>query len=318
VNVITVKDLYKYYGDAAAGDGTATSGSCVKAVDGISFQVHQGEIFGFLGPNGAGKTTTIESIEGFKRPDSGSVAVLGLDPHKQGHTLKEHIGIMLQETCLYPDLKVGELLKLFASYYRNPVDPDALLEMIGLQEKKGAFVSELSGGQRQRVAFILALINDPQLLFLDEPTAGLDPQSRRAIWEWAKMARAKGKTVFLTTHYIDEAEQLCDRVAIIDHGKIIALDTPKRLKADTEIEQRIQFVIDGDLDVDQLKTLPGVSRALYDGAGEFTIHAQQIQPALKSLIDLSETNGFSLRGLTVEGASLEDVFIQLTGRRIRT
>jgi ABC-2 type transport system ATP-binding protein len=310
VDVITVKDLYKYYGDSA--------GRCVKAVDGISFQVHQGEIFGFLGPNGAGKTTTIESIEGFKRPDSGSVAILGLDPHKQGHTLKERIGIMLQETSLYPDLKVGELLKLFASYYRNPVDPGALLEMIGLQEKKGAFVSELSGGQRQRVAFILALVNDPRLLILDEPTAGLDPQSRRAIWEWIKMARAKGKTVFLTTHYIDEAERLCDRVAIIDHGKIIALDTPQRLMASAEIEQRVRFLIDGDLDVARLETLPGVSRALHDGVGEFTIHAQEIQPALKSLIDLSETNGFALRGLTVEGASLEDVFIQLTGRRIRT
>ncbi len=318
MDVITVKDLYKYYGDSAAADGTSASGRCVKAVDGISFQVQQGEIFGFLGPNGAGKTTTIESIEGFKTPDSGSVAVLGLDPHKQGHALKEHIGIMLQETCLYPDLKVGELLKLFASYYRDPVDPDALLEMIGLQEKKGAFVSELSGGQRQRVAFILALINDPQLLFLDEPTAGLDPQSRRAIWEWIKMASAKGKTVFLTTHYIEEAERLCDRVAIIDHGKIIALDAPKQLIASAEMEQRIQFVIDGDLDVPRLETLPGVSRALHDGVGEFTIHAEQIQSSLKSLIDLSETNGFSLRGLTVEGASLEDVFIRLTGRRIRT
>jgi ABC-2 type transport system ATP-binding protein len=302
-------------GPPRGGSGT---GRGVKAVDGVSFEVHQGEIFGFLGPNGAGKTTTIEIIEGYRKQDAGSVTVLGLDPRRDGYKLKERIGIMLQETSLYPDLKVGELLKLFASYYRNPVDPDALLEMIGLQEKKGAFLRELSGGQRQRVVFILALINDPELLFLDEPTAGLDPQSRRALWEWINLAREKGKTVFLTTHYIDEAEWLCDRVAIIDHGKIIALDTPKRLMAGAQVEQRIEFLIDGDLSVARLETLPGVSRALHDGGGEFTIHAREVQPALKALINLSETNGFTLRGLTVEGASLEDVFIQLTGRRIRT
>ena len=315
MSVIAVENLRKHY-------------DVVKAVDGISFEVHQGEIFGFLGPNGAGKTTTIECIEGYKRPDSGSVTVLGLEPRQDGYALKERIGIMLQETALYPDLKVGELLKLFASYYparrephgrgHNPVNPDALLEMIGLQEKKGAFFRELSGGQRQRVVFILTLINDPELLFLDEPTAGLDPQSRRAIWEWINLAREKGRTVFLTTHYIEEAEWLCDRVAIIDHGKIIALDTPKRLVAGAEVEQRIEFVIEGRLDVARLEALPGVSKALHDGGGEFTLHAQEVQPALKALINLSETNGFVLRGLTVEGATLEDVFIQLTGRRIRT
>jgi len=286
-------------------------------VDGISFEVHEGEIFGFLGPNGAGKTTTIEMIEGYKTPDSGSVTALGLDPRKDSYKLKERIGIMLQETSLYPDLRVGELLRLFASYYRCPADPDALLEMIGMEEKRRAFVRELSGGQRQRVVFILTLINDPELLFLDEPTAGLDPQSRRAIWEWINLAREKGKTVFLTTHYIEEAEALCDRVAIIDYGKIIALDTPKRLMASLEVEQRIEFVIEGALDVVRLKAMPGVTKALDDGRGAFTIYAPEAQPALKSLITLAETEGFTLRGLTVEGATLEDVFIQLTGRRIR-
>jgi len=304
MNVITVENLHKHYGG-------------VKAVDGISFEVQEGEIFGFLGPNGAGKTTTIEIIEGYKRPDSGSVTALGLDPRKEGYELKERIGIMLQETALYLDLKVGELLRLFASYYRNPESPDALLEMIGLEEKRNAFIRELSGGQRQRVVFILTLINDPELLFLDEPTAGLDPQSRRAIWEWISLAREKGKTVFLTTHYIEEAENLCDRVAIIDHGKIIALDTPKRLMASAQAEQKVEFLIEGTLHVARLEAIPGVTRTLDDGHGAFTIYTPEVQPVLKSVLNLAESNGFTLRGLTVEGATLEDVFIQLTGRRIR-
>jgi ABC-2 type transport system ATP-binding protein len=245
------------------------------------------------------------------------VTALGLDPRKDGYELKERIGIMLQETSLYPDLRVGELLRLFASYYRHPVDPDALLEMIGLEEKKRAFVRELSGGQRQRVVFILTLINDPELLFLDEPTAGLDPQSRRAIWEWIRLAREKGKTVFLTTHYIEEAESLCDRVAIIDHGKVIALNTPKQLMATLSVEQRIAFVIKGKLSAARLEKIPGVNRALDEGQGAFTVYAPDAQPVLKALITLTETEGLTLRGLTVDGATLEDVFIQLTGRRIR-
>jgi ABC-2 type transport system ATP-binding protein len=304
VDVIKVQNLCKYYGE-------------VKAVDGIHFEVHEGEIFGFLGPNGAGKTTTIEIIEGYKRPDGGQVITLGLDPRRDGYELKQRIGIMLQETSLYPDLRVGELLRLFASYYRDPVDPESLLEMIGLEEKRRAFFRELSGGQKQRVFFVLALINDPQLLFLDEPTAGLDPQSRRAIWAWIRLARERGKTVFLTTHYIEEAEDLCDRVAIIDRGKIIALDTPKRLMAGLVVEQRIEFVIEGQLDTGRLEAIPGVAGVLAEGAGAFTIHTPEAQPVLKSLIGLAEAENFDLLGLTVEGATLEDVFVQLTGRRIR-
>jgi ABC-2 type transport system ATP-binding protein len=304
MSVIKVENLRKHYDD-------------VKAVDSISFEVQKGEIFGFLGPNGAGKTTTIEIIEGYKTADSGRATVLNLDPGRDRCELRERIGLMLQETSLYPDLKVGELLRLFASYYRHPVDPDALLEMIGLEEKRGAFIRELSGGQRQRVVFILALINDPEVLFLDEPTAGLDPQSRRAIWEWIDLARKKGQTVFLTTHYIEEAERLCDRVAIVDHGRIIALDTPKRLVAAADVEQSIAFVIEGSLDVTRLEALPGAIRVLSDGHGEFTLFAREAHPVLKSLIEMSETNGFKLRGLEVAGATLEDVFIRLTGRRIR-
>ena len=304
MSVIKVENLRKYYDD-------------VKAVDGISFEVKEGEIFGFLGPNGAGKTTTIEIIEGYKTPDSGRATVLDLDPGRDRYELRDRIGLMLQETSLYPDLKVGELLRLFASYYRHPVDPDALLEMIGLEEKRGAFIRELSGGQRQRVVFILALINDPEVLFLDEPTAGLDPQSRRAIWEWIDLARKKGQTVFLTTHYIEEAERLCDQVAIIDHGRIIALDTPKCLVAGADVEQCIAFAIEGSLDVTRLEALPGAIRVLGDGHGEFTLYAREAHPVLKCLIEMSESNGFKLRGLEVAGATLEDVFIRLTGRRIR-
>jgi ABC-2 type transport system ATP-binding protein len=304
MSVIQVENLRKHYGE-------------VKAVDGISFEVQEGEIFGFLGPNGAGKTTTIEVVEGYKTADGGRATVLGLDPRRDRYALRERMGLMLQETSLYPDLKVGEILRLFASYYRQPVNPDALLEMIGLEEKRGAFIRELSGGQRQRVVFLLALINDPDLLFLDEPTAGLDPQSRRAIWDWIDLARKKGKTVFLTTHYIEEAERLCDRVAIVDHGRIIALDTPKRLMAGAEVEQRIAFVIDGSLEVSRLEALPGATRIRGEGPGQFTLYAREAQPVLKSLIELSEADGFRLRGLEVVGATLEDVFIRLTGRRIR-
>jgi ABC-2 type transport system ATP-binding protein len=302
--VIEVKGLKKYYGDT-------------KAIDGISFEVQQGEVFGFLGPNGAGKTTTIEIIEGYRKADEGHARVMGLDPGKKGHDIKERIGIMLQETALYENLRVVELLQLFASYYQHPVDIDRLLEMIGLEEKRRSFVRELSGGQRQRVVFVLSLINDPELLFLDEPTAGLDPQSRRAIWNWIGRAKEEGKTIFLTTHYIEETEALCDRVAIIDHGKIIALDTPKRLMANADAEQKIAFLIDGHIDTTGLERLPGVSQVLEEGQGEYSLYAAEVQPVLKSLILQAESNGFALRGLTIKGATLEDVFIQLTGRRIR-
>ena len=304
MTVINVQELQKHYDE-------------VKAVDGISFQVHKGEVFGFLGPNGAGKTTTIEILEGFHRQDRGEVKVLGLDPQADRYELQERIGIMLQETELYQDLRVGELLRLFASYYRSAVDTKNLLEMIGLEAKEKAFIRELSGGQRQRVVFILTLINDPELLFLDEPTAGLDPQSRRNIWNWVNRGRQEGKTVFLTTHYIEEAERLCDRVAIIDHGRIIALDTPKRLMASVQVENRIEFTTEGSLNTDKLKSMPLITNVVEHDRGAYTLFAQEPEPALKSLIALSEENGFRLQGLHVEGASLEDVFIQLTGRRIR-
>jgi len=289
----------------------------VRAVDGISFSVEEGEVFGFLGPNGAGKTTTVEILEGYHRPDQGEVTVLGLDPFGGGNELRERVGILLQSTSLYPDLSVAELVYLFSGYYRNALDPDALMSAIGLNEKRSARYGELSGGQRQRLALILAFINDPQLLFLDEPTAGLDPQSRQAIWDWMMEARRKSRTVFLTTHHIEEAQELCDRVAIVDHGKIIALDTPRRLMADLDSGQKITFLADKNLDLAKLSSLPGVWAATNGKPGEHTLHADDAQLALKKLLELASEEGFYPRDLRVEGATLEDVFINLTGRRIR-
>ena len=301
---IEVKELVKAYGE-------------VKAVDGVSFTVEEGEVFGFLGPNGAGKTTTIEILEGYRTPDSGQVTVLGLDPFGTQDELKQRMGIMLQSTSLYPDLQVAEVVDLFAGYYQHTTDIDALLEMTGLRQRGEAFVRELSGGQSQRLALTLALINDPELLFLDEPTAGLDPQSRHGAWQWIERARRQGKTIFMTTHYIHEAEELCDRVAIIDHGEIIALDTPRRLMADLDAEQRIEFIADGTLDPAKLWEIPGVSAVVNGHRGEYTLQVKDAQLALKALMALAAEEGFSPRDLRIEGATLEDVFIRLTGRRIR-
>jgi ABC-2 type transport system ATP-binding protein len=301
---IEVEGLLKVYGT-------------VRAVDDISFMVEKGEIFGFLGPNGAGKTTTIEILEGYRTPDHGRVLVLGLDPVRERYELKERVGIMLQETSLYPELRAGEIVRLFAGYYQHTADTELLWDMMGLKEKSKAPVRELSGGQRQRLALILAFLNDPELLFLDEPTAGLDPQSRQLLWGWIDEMRQKGRTVFITTHYIEEAEELCDRVAIIDHGKIIALDTPRRLMADLDTDHRIEFMADGALDLGKLQTLPGVWAATNGNGDEYTLHVQDPQPVLKGLMALAAEDGFYPKDLRVRGPSLEDVFIKLTGRRIR-
>ena len=232
-SAIVVKDnLRKVYGD-------------VVAVDDISFEVHEGEIFGMVGPNGAGKTTTIECIEGLRRPDGGTVQVLGMDPQRDGYDLRQHIGVQLQEAALPHRIKVWEAMDLFASFYRRSVDWHSLLEQLGLSEKHDASFINLSGGQKQRLFIALALVNDPDLVFLDELTTGLDPQARRAMWDLVQGIRERGKTVFLTTHYMEEAERLCDRVAIIDHGRIVALDTPENLIHSLGAENRVIFGTDG-------------------------------------------------------------------------
>jgi ABC-2 type transport system ATP-binding protein len=304
VEAIEVHEIVKTYGD-------------FRAVNGVSFEVEEGEVFGLLGPNGAGKTTTIEIMEGYRKPDSGWVRVLDLDPFQDGHELKQRVGLLLQSTSLYPELSVAELASLFSGYYREPVEANVLLETLGLKEKTTARYRELSGGQKQRLALILAFINDPQLVFLDEPTAGLDPQSRQGFWQWIGEGRQRSKTILITTHHIEEAEALCDRVAILDHGQIMALDTPRRLVAGLEAEHRIAFLAEEPIDLARLSCIPGVWAAANGKEGEYTLHVEDPQLALKGLMELASQESFYPRDLRVEGATLEDVFISLTGRRIR-
>jgi len=276
---IEVASLHKFYGP-------------VRAVDGISFTVEEGEIFGMVGPNGAGKTTTIECVEGLRRPDRGTVRVLGLDPQRDGYELRRRIGVQLQEASLPPRLTVWEALDLFGSFYSRRVDGKALLEQLGLADKRNAAFEKLSGGQKQRLFIALALINDPELVFLDELTTGLDPQARRAMWDLVRGIRERGKTIFLTTHFMEEAERLCDRVAIIDRGKIVALDTPARLKmihGDRYMRvmlasgENLTLSLDDPADGHRLGELVAAGQVL-------TLHSAE--------------------------ATLEEVFIRVTGRRL--
>ena len=299
---IVVKDLRKYYDE-------------VKAVDGVSFTVHRGEIFGMVGPNGAGKTTTIECIEGLRRPDGGRIEVLGLDPQRDGYALRERIGVQLQEAALPPRLKVAEAMDLFASFYPHPVDWRALLELFGLAEKAKAPFDQLSGGQKQRLFIALALVNNPDLVFLDELTTGLDPQARRAMWELVRSIREQGKTVFLTTHFMEEAERLCDRVAIIDHGRIVALDTPESLVRSLGAERRVVFGMDGHFDEGRLRAIPGVTRV--ERIGERVVVYGEGDRLVSGVVEALETGGVPFRDLRTEQPSLEDVFLALTGREMR-
>ncbi|HHS97037.1 MAG TPA: ABC transporter ATP-binding protein [Chloroflexi bacterium] len=299
---IVVRDLAKWYGE-------------VKAVDGISFTVHTGEIFGMVGPNGAGKTTTVECIEGLRRPDRGTIRVLGLDPHREGYTLRERIGVQLQEAALPDRIRVDEAMDLFASFYSRSVDWRGLLDQVGLGSKRRAAFGELSGGQKQRLFVALALVNDPDLVFLDELTTGLDPQARRAMWDLVRGIRDRGKTVFLTTHYMEEAERLCDRVAIVDHGEIVALDTPENLIRSLGIERRVVFVSDGGWDAAALRQVPGVSRV--EQAGERVVVYGEGDGLVGGVVTALERMGVRFRDLRTEQPSLEDVFLALTGREIR-
>ena len=299
---IAIDHLQKSYGD-------------LRAVDGVTFEVSPGEIFGMVGPNGAGKTTTIECLEGLRRPDGGRLSVLGLDPQRQGHELRERIGVQLQESALPDRLKVREVMDLFAAFYRRSVDSRALLDQLGLSEKSGAAFGRLSGGQKQRLFIALALINDPEIVFLDELTAGLDPQARRAMWDLVKGIRDRGKTVFLTTHYMEEAEQLCDRVAIIDHGKIAALDTPRNLVASLDAENRIVFSLDGPVDAAPFRAIQGVTRVEQSG-GRIIIFGREDGLLVRVVMALDSAK-IRFRDLRTEQPSLEDVFLALTGKEMR-
>ncbi len=300
--VIEVKNLVKNYSDT-------------KAVDGVSFSVAEGENFGMIGPNGAGKTTTIECLEGIRQPSSGIIEVLGLSPYKDRKKLYESIGTQLQETQYQDRIKVFELCRLFSSFYANPAPYEKLLGEFELSDKQKSYVNQLSGGQRQRLSIILALIPSPKIVFLDELTTGLDPQARHAMWDLIKSLKNKGITVFLTTHFMDEAEVLCDRVAVIDHGKIIALDAPKNLIMTSEVETKIIFNSQA-LDLEHsLKTLKGVTKVQQDG-NEVSIYGTD-KSILGDLISLLQSNGIEFSNLTTEEPSLEDVFLKLTGRKIR-
>jgi ABC-2 type transport system ATP-binding protein len=303
-NAIVLDSLRKFYGD-------------LRAVDGVSFDVGSGEIFGMVGPNGAGKTTTIECLEGLRQASEGRATVLGLDPQRQGYELRERIGVQLQQSALPDRLKVCEILSLFAAFYRKSVDWRPILEELGLAEKASAPFAKLSGGQKQRLLIALALVNDPELVFLDELTTGLDPQARRAMWDLVKRIRDRGKTVFLTTHYMEEAEQLCDRVVIIDHGKIVALDTPHNLIASLGAENRVVFAVDGpgDPDVAPFRAIAGVSRVEHTGS-RVIVFGRGEDLVVRVVMALA-TAKIRFRDLRTEQPNLEDVFLALTGKEMR-
>jgi len=301
--VLQVENLVKRYGE-------------VEAVRGVSFSVEEGEVFGLLGPNGAGKTSTIEVLEGLRVADGGRATVCGLDPLRSPNELKNEIGAVLQATSLPDKLRVSEALRLFASFYKRTRNSHELLRRFGLEEKRHTFYNQLSGGQKQRLALALALVNDPRVLFLDEPTAGLDPQVRREIYTIIEELKREKKTIVLTTHYIEEAEKLCDRVAIIDHGKLIASGTPRELKQRSGNTTRLEVRLAKPAGREALSQLDGVTDALeVDGA--YVLHCQRTAPAIVALVKHLEAQGNELASLEIAAPSLEDVFIELTGRRLR-
>jgi ABC-2 type transport system ATP-binding protein len=301
--IIQVENLIKVYGE-------------VQAVRGVSFTVEEGEVFGLLGPNGAGKTSTVEVLEGLRNADGGSVSVCGLNPQTAGMAYKQEIGAVLQSTALPEKMRTLEALKLFASFYGRHRNPSDLLKRFGLEEKRNAFYSELSGGQKQRLALAMALVNDPKVVFLDEPTAGLDPQVRREIYQIIEELRSEKKTVLLTTHYIEEAERLCDRVAIIDHGKLIAMGTPRELTQGSAGTTRIEVRLARPAQDGILRKLEGVS-SCKEAEGAYVLHSSSVPRTIVALVKQLEADGNELAGLEIARPSLEDVFLDLTGRRLR-
>jgi len=303
---LSVRNLRKHYGD-------------VRAVDGLDLAVASGECFGLLGPNGAGKTTTIEICEGLLSQDSGDVTVLGLGWSRDQSALRQRLGIQLQETQLAEKLTVEETVRLFRSFYHAGRTVDDVIALVQLDEKRGARVGKLSGGQKQRLALACAIVGDPELLFLDEPTTGLDPQSRRQLWELITEFKAMGRTIVLTTHYMDEAEILCDRVAIVDHGKVIALGTPRELIGSLGAEHVIEFALadaSAPVDDDALRAIPDVN-AVRRVAGGYELQVGQLHRVVPALLALVAARGAELAALQTHSATLEDVFVALTGRQLR-
>jgi ABC-2 type transport system ATP-binding protein len=293
--VVSVDHLRKTY-DAGAG------------VQDVSFRVNRGEIFGIIGPNGAGKTTTVECISGLRVPDSGAIRVLGLDPRADRAAIRERVGVQLQESALPGLIRVGEVLELFASFYRNPADPAELMEALGLAAKRGTYYRRLSGGQKQRLSIALALIGSPQIAILDELTTGLDPQARRDTWELIEHIRDRGVTVILVTHYMDEAERLCDRVLLIDHGMVTVLGTPAGLAQSAGGGMHLRFVPSIPFDIRVLTVLPEVTEVGREGQ---RIRVTGTGDLVGAVIRALEAAGVQARGLQVESASLDDAYVRL-------
>lgn len=292
----------------------------VEAVRGLNLEIESGECFGLLGPNGAGKTTTIEILEGLLAPSSGQVTIVGKTWESDARELRESMGISLQETRLAEKLTVRETIDLFASFYREPRRSDDVLEELQLTEKADAWVGKLSGGQRQRLAVATALVGNPKVLFLDEPTTGLDPQSRRQLWDIVRGFQKRGGTVLLTTHYMEEAERLCDRLAIIDHGQVIAEGTPAELIARLGGHHVVEFAASGEQNgasAEIWKQLPGVESVHRDDDGLVCLHVQEPHLTIPALLDLIVKRNAHLLHLSTRQASLEDVFVRLTGRHLR-
>jgi ABC-2 type transport system ATP-binding protein len=290
----------------------------VVAVDALDLDVQRGECFGLLGPNGAGKTTTIEILEGLLEPDAGDVSVLGMRWASDSRLLRPRLGIQLQETQLADKLTVRETLTLFRSFYPQGPSVEELLDTVELSSKQDSWVSKLSGGQKQRLSVACALVGRPELLFLDEPTTGLDPQSRRQLWAVLEQFRKSGGTILITTHYMDEAHALCDRVGIMDQGKLIALGTPGDLVASLGAEHMVEFAVEGDrsLGRDELRALPGVRDVRVDN-GQTALATAELHNTVPALLDLLRRHNAALSQLGTHSATLEDVFVNLTGRQLR-
>jgi ABC-2 type transport system ATP-binding protein len=301
--VIRVEGLRKTYGE-------------VVAVDGISFEVARGEVFGLLGPNGAGKTTTVEVLEGLQPPDSGSVSVLDVDVVRSPGSLKPRIGVSLQTAALYPKLTVVELLDLFATFYPKARPTDDLVELMDLGEKRRSRTQDLSGGQRQRLSVALALVGDPELVFLDEPTTGMDPAARRALWEVIGRLQSEGRSVLLTTHYMEEAEILCDRIAILDHGRILELGTVTELIDRRFTERAVRFDPIEGLSDGRLEAMPGVTSLAHED-GELVLFTRDVPGTIGAVLAAADELDAEPGNLAVRRATLEDVFLALTGRTLR-
>ena len=301
-HVVEVAGLRKRYGSTVA-------------VDDVSFEVQDGEIFGLIGPNGAGKTTTMECVEGVRTPDSGRITVLGLDPVRDVYALQQRVGVQLQEAQLQKRIKVSEAVALWASLYKTKIDTDRLLGQLGLQEKRDAWFMTLSGGQKQRLFIALALINDPELVFLDELTTGLDPQARRAIWDLIRGIRARGKTIFLTTHLMEEAERLCDRVAIIDHGRIVDISSPAALIRRHCPQRTVILTTDDDSAEVRLRSIPGVEVTRGE-ASVLTVRGDAAD-LMTSVIQCLADTRIRVTDFQTVVPTLEDVFLKLTGHTIR-